>query len=481
MGNACGAHQRLAAVADSLPGADRTVSAKRVFQDCSGALTEYYIVDTFSLGDPAVATVSRATHKATGLERAVRTISKARSKSLARIAQEVSLMRTLCHPNIIRLFETFEDHRNVYLVLELARGGELLDRIIRAGEFTEVNAATVMKQVFASVVYLHEQHVAHRDLRPEIIMFESQDAFDKAQIKIIDFGSAKRVEPGEIMTTKTGAAFYTAPQVSSGSYTNACDVWSSGVIMYTLLCGYPPFYGENDDDIVKKVKDGKFFFNPIDWKHATEEAKDLVRAQLQVNPTNRITAAECLVHPWCSTLPDRPSRTSTTVANLSSFRSHNQLKTAAMQVIAKNLGEGELQQLKTVFASLDKNGDGSLTITELAAGLETSGLMGSVDLKEIMNTVDVDGSGRIDYTEFVAAAMDKQQYLREEAVWAAFRVFDKNGDGTITQSELKQVLESKNLDTVATRKQIQELLKEVDQNGDGQIDFAEFLEMMRRA
>jgi len=206
-----------------------------------------------------------------------------------------------------------------------------------------------------------------------------------------------------------------------------------------------------------------------------------VRAQLQVNPTNRITAAECLVHPWCSTLPDRPSRTSTTVANLSSFRSHNQLKTAAMQVIAKNLGEGELQQLKTVFASLDKNGDGSLTITELAAGLETSGLMGSVDLKEIMNTVDVDGSGRIDYTEFVAAAMDKQQYLREEAVWAAFRVFDKNGDGTITQSELKQVLESKNLDTVATRKQIQELLKEVDQNGDGQIDFAEFLEMMRRA
>jgi len=132
--------------------------------------------------------------------------------------------------------------------------------------------------------------------------------------------------------------------------------------------------------------------------------------------------------------------------------------------------------------SLDKNGDGSLTVAELKQGLEQAGIADKAeDLQEILKHIDADGSGQVDYTEFLAAAMDKKVYLKEETVWAAFRVFDRDGDGKITQAELKQVLSAGNMDEVATATQITELMKDVDQNGDGEIDFKEFMEMMKKA
>merc|ERR1719409_1680432 len=196
---------------------------------------------------------------------AVKSISKAQQAHLERLKQETTLMKMMDHPNIVKLYESFEDNRCIYLVMELCTGGELFDRIIDAGHFTEAQAATVMQNMFRAIFYMHENHVCHRDLKPENFLFTTKDPIEKTHLKVIDFGLAVKFEIGQVLTTKAGTPYYVAPQVLAGKYDHSADLWSCGVIMYVLLCGYPPFYGETDGQILEKVRLGNFSFPKDDW------------------------------------------------------------------------------------------------------------------------------------------------------------------------------------------------------------------------
>merc|ERR1719156_337541 len=156
--------------------------------DNTGKLHEFYDVDKKKMGEGSYGAVSKCTNKSTGVVRAVKSISKAQMKNLARFKQEIAIMKMMDHPNIIRLYETFEDHRNIYLVMELCKGGELFDRIIEAGHFTEKQAAILMQQIIRAIYYMHENHVCHRDLKPENFLFMTKDPIEKSLLKIIDFG-----------------------------------------------------------------------------------------------------------------------------------------------------------------------------------------------------------------------------------------------------------------------------------------------------
>merc|ERR1712222_259105 len=219
-------------------------------------------------------------------------------KNMDRFKQEIAIMKVMDHPNVIKLFETFEDHRNIYLVMELCSGGELFDRIIDAGHFTEVQAAILMQQIMRALFYMHESHVCHRDLKPENFIFNSKDPIEKCFLKIIDFGLSCSFSPGQVLNTKAGTPYYVAPQVLAGKYDHSSDMWSCGVIMYVLLCGYPPFYGETDADVLSKVRLGNFSFNAADWKNISEDAKNLIRMLLKMNPKDRYTAQQGLNHEW---------------------------------------------------------------------------------------------------------------------------------------------------------------------------------------
>merc|ERR1719199_1603179 len=188
------------------------------------------------------------------------------------------------HPNIIKLFESFEDHRNIYLILELATGGELFDRIIETGHFTEVQAAIVMQQILRGIFYMHEIKLTHRDLKPENFLFQTKDPIEKCTLKIIDFGLSCKFGEGAVLTTKAGTPYYVAPQVLQGRYDQASDLWSCGVIMYVLLCGYPPFYGETDSEVLNKVRSGRFSFGSSCWRAVTQDAKDLIRELIKMDP-----------------------------------------------------------------------------------------------------------------------------------------------------------------------------------------------------
>ncbi|XP_018312659.1 calcium/calmodulin-dependent protein kinase type 1 isoform X1 [Mycetomoellerius zeteki] len=206
--------------------------------------------------------------------------------------------RWLTHPNIVQLLETFEDKHKVYLVMELVTGGELFDRIVEKGSYTEKDASGLIRQVLEAVDYMHEQGVVHRDLKPENLLYYSPD--EDSKIMISDFGLSKMEDSG-IMATACGTPGYVAPEVlAQKPYGKAVDVWSIGVISYILLCGYPPFYDENDANLFAQILKGEFEFDSPYWDDISASAKDFIGKLMCVNVEERYTCKQALAHPWIS-------------------------------------------------------------------------------------------------------------------------------------------------------------------------------------
>merc|ERR1712217_735015 len=220
-----------------------------------------------------------------------------------------------------------------------------------------------------------------------------------------------KFETGTVMTTKAGTPYYVAPQVLAGRYDQLSDLWSVGVIMYVMLCGYPPFFGETDADVLAKVRLGRFSFVHEDWSNVSEDAKNLIRSLLKTNSEERFTAAQALNHEWIRNKAPKAagvSLQSNFVDHLRHFRSQNKLKKAALHIIAGQLSESQIKALRDTFMALDGNGDGLLTAVEMREGLTQAGLKDiPADLQQIMEDIDTDGSGVIDYTEFLAATLDE--------------------------------------------------------------------------
>ncbi|KAM7358794.1 calcium/calmodulin-dependent protein kinase I isoform 1-T2 [Cochliomyia hominivorax] len=204
----------------------------------------------------------------------------------------------LTHPNIVQLYETYEDKAKIYLVMELVTGGELFDRIVEKGSYTEKDASDLIRQILEAVDYMHEQGVVHRDLKPENLLFYSPD--DDSKIMISDFGLSKMEDSG-IMATACGTPGYVAPEVlAQKPYGKAVDIWSIGVISYILLCGYPPFYDENDANLFAQILKGEFEFDSPYWDEISDSAKDFIRHLMCVNVEKRFTCKQALAHPWIS-------------------------------------------------------------------------------------------------------------------------------------------------------------------------------------
>lgn len=455
--------------------------------DNAGNIRDWYKFETSPLGAGSYGQVCRAEHKTSKALRAVKTVSKvaAGPRILNRLHTEIDIMKMLDHPGIIKLYETFEDRKNIYMVMELCVGGELFDRIVASGHFTETQAAIVMQQMISAVYYMHENHVCHRDLKPENFLFRSKDPIETNILKLIDFGLSATFEPGELFQTKAGTPYYVAPQVLDGKYDELSDIWSAGVIMYVLLCGYPPFMAENDHDVLALVKKGRFVFQAKDWRDVSQDAKDLIQKMITLNPRDRISAREALNHVWIRQKAPKAKQVplqSGLVENLRCFRSTNRLKKAALHVIASQMGEEQLKALRDTFISLDVNGDGMLSVAELREGLEKAGLntILPADLQQIIEEVDSDRSGVIDYTEFLAATMDRRLYLQRDVCWAAFCVFDRNGDGKISPDELREVLSHEGVEGLLGQQTVEQIMSEIDSDGNGEIDFDEFMQMMRK-
>jgi len=254
-------------------------------------------------------------------------------------------------------------------------------------------------------------------------------------------------------------------------------------LLYVLLSGILPLKGKNTQDTLRKVVAGSYSFPPSIFDSVSAQAKDLIKKLLEKSPSQRLSAKQAMQHTWLrETAPHHSSPLSQSViSNLQAFRNEHRLKKAALHILARHQDDQILDQLRDIFLELDDDGDGIITATELQKGLSSAGVtsMAHQEVKELLKAVDADGDGQIDYTEFLAASMQRQSVVRESECWAAFRVFDKNDDGRISQSELAEVLNSQEVNSAVSKEQIAKIVKEVDADGDGFIDFNEFMAMMQ--
>lgn len=251
------------------------------------------------VGDGTFSICRRCIHKSTGKEYAVKIVSRARD-----CTQEVNLLRACQgHPNIVTLHEFIQDETHSYLVLEYLKGGELFDRIRKKSKFTEFEASNILRKLVAAVSFMHSRGVVHRDLKPENLVFTSTD--DNAEIKIIDFGFARLKQEKESLHTPCFTLHYAAPEVLKGDpegYDENCDLWSLGVILYTMLCGKAPFHARSRDEsvssIMERIKEGDFNFNAATWLGVSDEAKDVVQGLLTVNPSQRLRMIDLQTNSW---------------------------------------------------------------------------------------------------------------------------------------------------------------------------------------
>ncbi|XP_055385458.1 calcium/calmodulin-dependent protein kinase type 1 isoform X2 [Condylostylus longicornis] len=279
-------------------------SGKKSKKDAKESDKQIFIEDKYNLkellGTGAFSEVRLAESKeCPGQLFAVKIIDKKALKGKEdSLENEIKVLRRLTHPNIVQLLETYEDKSKVYLVMELVTGGELFDRIVEKGSYTEKDASDLIRQVLEAVDYMHDQGVVHRDLKPENLLYYSAD--DDSKIMISDFGLSKMEDSG-VMATACGTPGYVAPEVlAQRPYGKAVDVWSIGVISYILLCGYPPFYDENDANLFAQILKGEFEFDSPYWDEISDSAKDFIHHLMCVNAEERYTCKQALAHPWIS-------------------------------------------------------------------------------------------------------------------------------------------------------------------------------------
>ena len=425
------------------------------------------------VGAGAYGQVFRCKHRGTGCLYAVKIISKARVDDSTLF--EIVALKRLDHPNIVRVLDIVDDGRSLYIVTELLSGGELFSKIVEKGHLSEAKAAEVMQQLMAAVSFIHSRSVLHRDIKPENLMYESP--LDGSALKLIDFGAARILLPTYKTAERIGTPYYMAPEVIQGKYDSKCDVWSCGVVLYILLSGRPPFPGKSESEIFAHIQAGPPSFAESSWKHVSKAAKSLLKDMLKPDPRDRPTAYEVLRHPWVILKAHNVDYTKPLAekafACLKSFNASNKLQQAILIFIANNLLSAEERKYAMqLFRGTDRDGSGLISKEELQEGFKKANFEISEEkMEEIMTELDANMSGMIDYSEFLTGVTAMESLLSRDRLNLMFSIFDTDGSGDISASELKALLGQSEARWV-------ELIDQVDHNKDGKIDIFEFKSLM---
>ena len=442
------------------------------------------------LGEGAYGKVVKVRHKISKVLRAMKIIHKDKMELGAEeeetLINEINVVKSLDHPNIMKVYEFFNKDQCLYIISELLSGGELLDKINENNNLSEDVSAFIMKQIFSAVDFCHQKGIIHRDLKPENILIESEEEAKKEffTIKIIDFGTCGKIKNGEMFKLTVGTPLYVSPEVIKNKYNEKCDLWSCGVIMYMMLSGKPPFKGDNDEEIYQSVKEGKFSFDDAIWDEISDDAKDLIKNLLIKNINKRYSAKKALSHPWITKHRKNKNinknKLTEIVNNLKNYSAKLKLQQLTLAYIVHNLTSKEdCDFLREVFIIFDESGDGKLTKDQLIKGLSIvlSPAEAEKEVNRLMDIIDVDGNGFIEYEEFLRAGLSKEKIITQENLETSFKLFDINKRGKINAKELGTVLGQG--DDNNDEKMWKELIDEADIDKDGEINFDDFQIIMK--
>ncbi|XP_072955158.1 calcium and calcium/calmodulin-dependent serine/threonine-protein kinase-like isoform X2 [Typha angustifolia] len=428
------------------------------------------------------------------------------SISDALLTNEILVMRRIVenvspHPNVINLYDVYEDMNGIHLVLELCSGGELFDRIVAHERYSEYEAAVVVHQITSGLAALHKAGIVHRDLKPENCLF--LDRSEHSTLKIMDFGLSSVEDFTDPIVALFGSIDYVSPEaLSRQRVSSASDMWSLGVILYILLSGCPPFHAPTNQDKQQRILAGEFSFEDQTWKTISSSAKDLISSLLSVEPYKRPTASDLLRHPWViGDSAKQDLMDSEVVSKLQSFNARRKLRAAAIASILSSkvmlrtkklksllgphdLTSEELENLRQHFRRICANGENA-TLSEFEQVLKSMKMDSLIPLApRVFDLFDNNRDGTVDMREILCGLSSLRNSQGDDALQLCFQMYDADRSGCISKEELASMIRALPEDClpadIAEPGKLDEIFDQMDANNDGVVTFDEFKAAMQR-
>ncbi|XP_050227063.1 CDPK-related kinase 1-like [Mercurialis annua] len=416
-----------------------------------------------------------------GQEVAVKVIPKSKMTTaiaIEDVRREVQILRALTgHKNLVQFYEAYEDEDNVYVVMELCKGGELLDRILsRGGKYSEEDAKVVMVQILSVVAYCHLQGVVHRDLKPENFLFSTTE--DNSPLKAIDFGLSDYVKPDERLNDIVGSAYYVAPEVLHRSYGTEADMWSLGVVAYIILCGSRPFWARTESGIFRSVLKADPSFDEAPWPSLSPEAIDFVKRLLNKDYRKRLTAAQALSHPWLANHDIKIPLDMIVHKLVKAYICSSSLRKSALGALAKTLTVAQLAYLREQFTLLGPGKNGFISMSNFKTAVIRNSTDATKDSR-VLDFVSMVSSlqyKKLDFEEFCAAAISVHQLEGmdgwEQHARRAYELFEKDGNRPIMIEELASEL------GLSPSVPVHVVLQDWIRHSDGKLSFLGFVRLL---
>ena len=377
------------------------------------------------IGEGATGHVKSISCQNTSINRAVKSIKLSNDKAVQKSQKEIAILKKLDYPTILRPIESYSDNAYLHIVSELYTGQSLYEILNSGTGFSESQACLYLYYIASGIKYLHHTGIAHRDIKPENIILESED--QGALLKIIDFGSADYISK-EGFNEKCGTVLYMSPQVLDGKYSEKCDVWSAGIIFYIMIAGAHPFYSDNEQDMLDKIRHLPVQFKPPIWSNVSPDVIDLISKMLAKQEENRLSISDVLRHKCLAPkLNSEKTGISEVYSSISACELKNELHRAIFNFsIIKLLDSSRLGK---IFMAIDIDGDGKISYHDF-------GTKGAGRDEEISKIFQMFGESKITYTQFIICCQNWKEVFDGDMCVALFKILDKDNDELISWEDL---------------------------------------------
>ena len=471
------------------------VKGNMLFSETEGSFKDHYEFKEKLQCNNALTILTKVVNKFSGCVRLMKTIKKAlidAQEDEKNFMKEIAILRTLDHMSILKIYEFYQDEKCYNLIMEYCSEGDLFDVIQKEAPMNEYTACHIIYQVLSAISYCHSNNIVHRDIKADCILIESSKEVEIKgkkvtlyNIRLSEFNYARSFNKKKKLTKKVGTSYYVAPEVLNRNYNEKCDIWSIGVLLFVLLCGKPPFWGESDKEIIEKVKFGVPDWRKEEWEGVSQEGQEFVKLLLNVKPGNRPTASEALQNKWFKKYlykhPVKVEAAKDLYNNIVGFKTDPMMffQQASLAYMVHHLLQKEdILNIRNFYTWIDNNGDGKMEYKEVCEGFKQFIDINEKEVTKIFKYIDQGHTGCIEYEEFVRACVNKKELLAEENLKKVFSLFTKAesvDNVSISCTNFKTIL---GLSSKFSDKQWETIIKTIDKNGDNEIEYDEFKDMM---